>query len=80
MKRRCLYGKDSSWYVFDYGKNFLEAYSDSHKHLRPAFLDAHEGTGEVVKHMDDKLVDFFEFLESEESLKIQQSFSSQILV
>jgi hypothetical protein len=69
MKRRCLYGKDSSWYVFDYGKKFWKAYADSPKHLRLAFLDAHEGTGEVVKYMDDKLVDFFEFLESEGSLK-----------
>ena len=69
MKRRCLYGKDSSWYVFDYGKKFWKAYPDSPKHLRLAFLDAHEGTGEVVKYMDDKLVDFFEFLENEGSLK-----------
>jgi phosphoglycerol transferase MdoB-like AlkP superfamily enzyme len=69
MKRRYLYGKDSSWYVFNYGKNFWKAYSDSPKHLLLAFLDAHEGTGEVVKYMDEKLVDFFEFLESEGSLK-----------
>jgi hypothetical protein len=69
MKRRCLYEKDSSEYVFDYSKKFWKAYSYSPKHLRLAFLDAHEGTGEVVKYMDDKLVDFFEFLESEGSLK-----------
>jgi hypothetical protein len=69
MKRRCLYGKDTSWYVFNYGKKYWQAYKDEPKYLRLAFLDAHEGTGEVVKYMDDKLVDFFEFLEAEGSLK-----------
>jgi hypothetical protein len=69
MKRRCLYGKDSNTYVFDYSKKFWQAYKNENKFLRAAFLDAHEGTGEVVKYMDDNLVDFFEFLEKEGSLK-----------
>jgi hypothetical protein len=68
MKRRCLYGKDTSWYVFDYGKKFWKSYKDQPKYLRLAFLDAHEGTGEVVKYMDDKIVDFLDFLEAEGSL------------
>jgi hypothetical protein len=69
MKRRCLYGKDTHSYVFDYGKKFWKAYNDQPKMLRIAFQDAHEGTGEVVKYLDDKLVDFLEMIESEGSLK-----------
>jgi hypothetical protein len=69
MKRRCLYGKDTHSYVFDYGKKFWKAYKDQPKFLRIGFQDAHEGTGEVVKYLDDKLADFFEFLEAEGSLK-----------
>lgn len=68
MKRRCMYGKDTSWYVFDYGKKFWKAYIDEPKYLRLAFIDAHEGTGEVVKYMDEKFIDFFDFLETEGSL------------
>jgi hypothetical protein len=69
MKRRCLYGKDTSHYVFEYGKKFWKSYLDMPKYLRMAFIDAHEGTGEVVKYMDEKIVDFFDFLEAQGSLK-----------
>jgi hypothetical protein len=69
MKRRCLYGKDTHSYAFEYGKKFWTAYKDQPKFLRIGFQDAHEGTGEVVKYMDDKILDLFEFLEKEGSLK-----------
>jgi hypothetical protein len=69
MKRRCLYGKDTSEYVFEYGKLFLNAYKDEPKFLRLGSIDAHEGTAEVVKYMDDKLFNFFNYLESGGSLK-----------
>lgn len=69
MKRRCLYGRDTSYYAFDYGKKFWKSYADQPKYLRVANLDAHEGTGEVVKYLDDKMVDFLDFLEAEGSLK-----------
>jgi len=68
-KRRCLYGKDTHDYIFEYSKHFWEAYQDSAKFIRLAFQDAHEGTGEVVKYMDDKIVGFLEFLEQKKALE-----------
>lgn len=68
-KRRCLYGKDTHEYVFDYAKKFWTNYENDAKFIRIAFQDAHEGTGEVVKYMDEKIVDFFEFLESTKALE-----------
>ena len=62
IKRRCLYSNDSNKYIFSYGKKFLEAYQGVPKFLRIAFLDAHEGTAEVAKYMDDAMVDFLEFV------------------
>ena len=56
--RRCLYGKDSYEYVFNYGKLFWEAYSESNKFLRLGFFDGNEKTGEVVKYLDEYFVDF----------------------
>ena len=56
--RRCLYGKDSYEYVFNYGKLFWEAYSESNKFLRLGFFDGNEKSGEVVKYLDEYMVDF----------------------
>ena len=58
--RRCLYGKDTSNYVLDYGEKFWETYLGERKFLRLAFQDAHEGTGEVVKYLDENLAVFLE--------------------
>jgi len=69
MKRRCLYGRDTHSYIFDYARSFWEQYENEQKFFRLAFQDAHEGTGEVVRYMDDKIVSFFEFLEKNGSLK-----------
>jgi hypothetical protein len=69
MKRRCLYGKDTHTYIFDYGRSFWEKYPNEPKFFRLAFQDAHEGTGEVVQYMDDKITSYFEFLEAKGSLK-----------
>lgn len=69
MKRRCLYGKDTHSYIFDYAKSFWDAYPNEPKFFRLAFQDAHEGTGEVVQYMDDKIISYLEFLEKKESLK-----------
>lgn len=56
--RRCLYGKDSYEYVFNYGKLFWETYPESNKFLRLGIFDGNEKTGEVVKYLDEYLVDF----------------------
>lgn len=68
-KRRCLYGKDTHEYIFEYAKLFWKNYKNEPKFFRLGFQDAHEGTGEVVKYMDDRIVAFFEFLEKENSLE-----------
>jgi len=68
-QRRCLYGKEVADYVFDYGNQFLRAYPEEKKILYLDFLDAHEGTGEVVKYMDDKLVNFLSNLEKDGMLE-----------
>ena len=60
VKRRCLYGKDTSKYVLEYGEMFWETYLGERKFLRLAFQDAHEGTGEVVKYLDENLSVFLE--------------------
>jgi hypothetical protein len=69
FRRRCLYGKDTSHHIIEYSQEFWKAYEDQPKYLRLAFVDAHEGTGEVVKYMDDLLLNFFKFLETQGSLK-----------
>jgi len=46
--RRCVYNKDTNYYVFDYGKKFLDAYKDDKKFLLLEFTDSHELTSEIV--------------------------------
>ena len=66
IQRRCLYSHDSHHYVYDFGKKFWETYTGVPKYLRLGFLDAHEGTAEVIKYMDDHLVDFLDFITKSE--------------
>lgn len=58
IRRRCLYGKDTFAHVLDYGEAFWDTYKDERKFLRVAFQDAHEGTGEVVRYLDERLGEF----------------------
>ena len=64
IKKRCLYGKDTFEYVLEYGEEFWKTYPNNKKFLRLAFQDAHEGTGEVARYLDDKLSDFLENFEN----------------
>lgn len=68
VRRRCLHGKDVHDYQLEYGYKFWEAYQDTPKVLRMDFIDAHEGSMEVVKYLDDKLEKFLTDLESSEQL------------
>jgi hypothetical protein len=63
VRKRCLYGKDTFQYIFDYSEKFWEAYLPQRKFLRLAFQDAHEGTGEVARYLDDELIVFLENFE-----------------
>ena len=56
--KRCLFGKDSFEYVINYGNLFWETYSESNKFLRLGFFDGNERSGEVIKYLDDALVNF----------------------
>jgi hypothetical protein len=63
VRKRCLYGKDTFEYVLDYGEKFWKTYEKERKFLRVAFEDAHEGTGEVARYLDDRLITFLETFE-----------------
>ena len=56
--KRCLYGKNTYEYVFNYGKLFWDAYPNNNKFLLLGFFDSSERSGEVVKYMDNSLSDF----------------------
>ena len=55
--RRCLYGKDSFEYAIEYAEKFWEAYLNEPKFFRLGFIDAHEGTLEVIKYVDAPLAE-----------------------
>ena len=59
-----MYGKDSGEFQIDYAQQFFETYKDQNKFYRMMFSDAHEGSMEVVKYLDDPIVGFLEFLEN----------------
>ena len=56
--RRCFYERDTGEYIFEYILKFLETYKDERKFLRLISNDAHEGTGELIKYIDNALHDF----------------------
>ena len=58
--RKCLYGRDSFEYVFEYGNKFLEAYKNNPKFLKIGFDDPHESTSEVIKYIDNSMKNFIE--------------------
>ena len=58
--RRCLYEKDTFEYVFEYVLKFLEAYKTNRKFFRVHFIDAHEGSMEVIKYLDEPLLNFIQ--------------------
>jgi hypothetical protein len=68
VRRRCLHGKDVHDYQLEYGYKFWETYSDMPKLLRMQFIDAHEGSLNVVKYLDDKLEAFLTDMENKNML------------
>ena len=67
--RRCFYQKDTYDYVIEYGRQFWEIYRENKKFLRLAFIDAHEGTAEVVKYLDEPIYNFLIYLLNKNLLK-----------
>ena len=60
--RKCLYGKDSHEYMFEYMSQFLEAYKHQRKYMRMSFEDGHEATMQVVKYLDEPLNNFLNLI------------------
>ena len=50
--------------IFDYAKQFWEGYPNNRKLFRSHFSDANENTGELVRYMDDDLLEFLEYFYS----------------
>lgn len=65
--RRCLYGKDTFEYVFDFGRNFINTYKKEKKVVWLDFIDFHEGTGEVINYLDKPLSEFLREIHSEDT-------------
>ena len=61
LLRRCFYAKEVHDYIFEYGKQFWEAYPNNKKFLRLGFNDGHESTFEVLKYLDEPMADFLQF-------------------
>lgn len=55
IRRRCLAGRHSHDHVIDYIHKFYDTYNDVPKFLWAAFIEAHEGTGEVIRQVDHSL-------------------------
>ena len=60
--RRCLYGKESVDYLFEYGIKFLEVYNKNRKYLRISIPNGHELTGQVSKYIDESLYEFLNYI------------------
>ena len=56
--RRCFYERDTGEYILEYILKFLETYKNERKFLRLISNDAHEGTLELIKYIDNALDDF----------------------
>ena len=56
--RKCLYGKESIEYTFEYSKQFWMAYKKNKKFLRIVNTYAHEYSGEKAKYSDEATFNF----------------------
>ena len=57
-KRNCFYGKDSFDYLFEFCSKFLDLYKNERKIVSLYSNDAHEGTLEQIKYIDNSLHNF----------------------
>jgi hypothetical protein len=67
--RRCLYGRESVEYLFEYGTKFLEQYNNNRKYLRISIPNGHELSGQVSKYVDQPLLEFLNYTYSNNLLK-----------
>eukprot|EP01103_Thecamoeba_quadrilineata_P010321 TRINITY_DN2191_c0_g1_i2.p1 TRINITY_DN2191_c0_g1~~TRINITY_DN2191_c0_g1_i2.p1 ORF type:complete len:587 (+),score=76.36 TRINITY_DN2191_c0_g1_i2:340-2100(+) len=64
VRRRCLHGRYSHSYLFDYTLGFLRNYHDQPRFVLAQFNEGHEGTGDVIGTVDDDLAKFLTELET----------------
>ncbi len=69
IRRRCLYGKDTFEYQYEYIKKFFEKYKNNRKFFRVAINLGHEGTGELLKYLDEGTYRFLNDLYTSGHLK-----------
>ena len=69
MIRRCLYGYDTFFHLFNYSKLFCKTYEGSRRYLRLSSQDSHEATGELIALMDEPLTKFLDDLLKNGDLK-----------
>jgi hypothetical protein len=58
LKARCMYGKHVHQWVLDYFAKFWRSYVDVPRFGIAAFIEGHEGTGEVINLVDTDLASF----------------------
>ena len=66
---KCLYGKQSTEYLYEYGAQFWRKYKNNRKFLAIISNDGHEGTLEVLKYIDDIIYNYLNELFNENLLK-----------
>ena len=64
VRRRCLHGRDTHEYQLEYAYKFWDTHRDMPKVIRMDFLEAHEGSMEVIKYLDDRLEKYLVDLET----------------
>ena len=67
--RKCLYGRESIEYAFEYGKKFWISYKNNKKFLRIVNTYAHEYSGEKAKYSDSAMYNFLKDLYFSNQLK-----------
>ena len=63
-ERHCIFGKDSYSYVFEYAKQFWDLYKDQNKMFYISLIDGHEGTGQIVRFVDDPILELLQSIDS----------------
>ena len=56
-----MYSRTFTSIILDYVTQFWEAYPENRKFFRTHFSNAHENLGELVKYMDDELLNFLKY-------------------
>lgn len=62
LMKRCLYGKISSEYLYEYAKQFWVEYKNNRKFMTIISNDGHEGTLQVIKYTDKIIYNFLVYL------------------